>query len=105
MVRIYLDTTPPLLAKLAGSATAENVNDFLYAAHTLKGSLQQLEAKEAAAIAGTLETKARTGSIRGTEDSVIELHRRVQELHAAVEAWLATRPAGTQAPALPPACP
>ena len=102
LVRIYLDTTPPLLAKLAGSATAENVNDFLYAAHTLKGSLQQLEAKEAAAIAGTLETKARTGSIRGTEDSVIELHRRVQELHAAVEAWLAARPAGTQAPALPP---
>jgi CheY-like chemotaxis protein/HPt (histidine-containing phosphotransfer) domain-containing protein len=94
LVRIYLDTTPPLLAKLDSSLEQKDTAAFLHAAHTLKGSLQQLEATEAAAIAAELEAQARTGDLAATEPRLAELHRRVESLQRAAQRWLEPAHAG-----------
>ena len=90
LVTIYLDTTPPLLIKLREALTRQDVPAFIHAAHTLKGSLTQLEAPTACELAGKLEDRGRAGNLAGPElaAQVAELERQVADLQQTVGHWL-----------------
>jgi PAS domain S-box-containing protein len=88
LVRIYLDTTPPLLTQLRQASERGDVAAFLHAAHTLKGSLLQLGASEATAVAAELERVSRNGRLDGTAGQVAELEAQVNRLQDAVHEWL-----------------
>jgi len=93
LVTIYLETTPPLLAKLREALVQKDVTAFVHAAHTLKGSLTQLEASSAAAQAGLLETQGRSGSLEdATVDAqVTQLEQKVADLQQTVGRWLKSK--------------
>jgi HPt (histidine-containing phosphotransfer) domain-containing protein len=92
LVKIYLDTTPPLMDKLITSQAQGDTAALLHAAHTLKGSLTQLDCRDAAALAAVIEAKARVGDIEGLAPQILELQQRVNQLQASVGGWLGPEP-------------
>jgi HPt (histidine-containing phosphotransfer) domain-containing protein len=77
-----------LLTQLRQASERGDVAAFLHAAHTLKGSLLQLGASEATAVAAELERVSRNGRLDGTAGQVAELEAQVNRLQDAVHEWL-----------------
>ncbi len=100
MVRGALQTVPNLLSTAEAALTAGDWATLAALAHTLKGTLGALVAREAAAVAGKLEAAALQGSATTAQTAFTALQRAMERVWPALEAALA--PGGLAYEALPP---
>ena len=63
-------------------------------AHTLKGNAGNLGAGRLAALAAALESQGRLGTLGGAEAALADLERELARVRVALEAELASAPAG-----------
>ena len=84
LLRVFIDTTPPMLAELDAALAARVVTGVEQRAHALKGMFGGVAATGAAACAGKLEALARRGSLDGAERIRGELEVEVRQatIHA-----------------------
>jgi two-component system, sensor histidine kinase and response regulator len=87
LLDLYLETTPPLLARIREAVQRADVEALVYAAHTLKGSLTQMGFPAAHTLAAELESVARAGKLVEAGPLAENLERRLNELDAAVRRW------------------
>ena len=84
LLKVFIDTTPRMLADLDAALGARAVAEVDQRAHALKGMFGGVAATGAAACAGKLETLARAGSLEGAERIRRELDDEVRQamIHA-----------------------
>lgn len=87
LLDLYLETTPPLLARIRDAVQRADVDALVYAAHTLKGSLTQMGVPAAHTLAAELESVARAGKLADAGPLAENLERRLNDLDVAVRRW------------------
>lgn len=87
LVDLYLETTPPLVARIMQSLLSADAPALAYAAHTLKGSLSQIGNATARDLAAELETLARAGKLAEAGKMALELENRLVDFEASVRHW------------------
>jgi len=87
MVDLYLETTPPLVARALQSVQRADATSLAYAAHTLKGSLTQMGNMTERDMAAELETLARAGKLAEAGKVMGELEKRLALFQSAVRHW------------------
>jgi HPt (histidine-containing phosphotransfer) domain-containing protein len=84
MVAMFLVDSPKLLGRLEQALLQRDDRNVELAAHSLRGQLQYLGARDVAEAAEKLEAAGRSGNIDGREESLDELRRRLAILWAAL---------------------
>ena len=87
LVDLYLETTPPLVARITQSLQRADAPSLAYAAHTLKGSLSQIGNTTARDLAAELETLAGSGKLSEAGEVALDLENRLVEFEASVRRW------------------
>ena len=87
LVDLYLETTPPLVVRIAQSLQRADAPSLAYAAHTLKGSLSEIANTTARDLAAEVETLARAGKLSEAGEVARELENRLVEFEASVRKW------------------
>jgi HPt (histidine-containing phosphotransfer) domain-containing protein len=87
LVDLYLETTPPLVARIAQSLQRADAPSLAYAAHTLKGSLSEIANTTARDLAAEVETLARAGKLSEAGEVARELENRLVEFETSVREW------------------
>ena len=77
LLNLFLADSPKLLSQVQQSLLLRDRHRLELAAHTLKGQLQYLGAREAAGTAENLEAAGRTGQMEGAEASMDDLRGRL----------------------------
>jgi two-component system sensor histidine kinase/response regulator len=84
LLTVFSEDAPGYLEALGRALDRSNPDDLMRAAHTLKGSLRALGAKDAAALAEDLERIGRAGGLDGAGHLRARLeHEITRVLHAA----------------------
>ncbi|MFQ5435587.1 MAG: response regulator, partial [Anaerolineae bacterium] len=86
MIDSYLETSPPLLARLHNGLADGDVNDFRMAAHTLKSGSADFGAMTLSKLCGQMEEMGKSGEIAGAEPLVAQ----AEALYAGVKTALTT---------------
>lgn len=84
MVAMFLVESPKLLSRLEQALSQRDESKVELAAHSLRGQLQYLGARDVAEAAEKVEAAGRARKIDGAEESVDELRRRLAILWAAL---------------------
>ncbi len=84
MVAMFLVDSPKLLCRLEQALLQRDERKLELAAHSLRGQLQYLGARDVAEAAEKLEAAGRAGKVDGSEASLDELRRRLAILWAAL---------------------
>ena len=84
MAKVFLETTPGMLADLRAAIDQKDCRQLERAAHTLKGSLSYLAATHAVGTAQTLEHMGRAGELSNAAESYAALERHLQGLWQAL---------------------
>jgi CheY-like chemotaxis protein len=92
LITLFLETTPPLLAELRAALAAGDSERLARAAHTLKGSVTQLGDAPSREATLSLESIARSTSLKGATRALSRLEMRVAEFTAKLRDLLATLP-------------
>jgi HPt (histidine-containing phosphotransfer) domain-containing protein len=93
---LFLKNSPKTLAALRHGVRAGDNDGVQAAAHTLKGTLSHLAAKDAVATAEELESRGRERNLEGAKDLIDRLERQVGEAQRQLEVFLrdGKRPSG-----------
>jgi HPt (histidine-containing phosphotransfer) domain-containing protein len=70
MIRLFLDSSPSLLAEIEAGVTRQDRQTIERAAHGFKGALQSISAIPASRAAAVLEELGRAGNIAGANESL-----------------------------------
>ncbi|MGH9532152.1 MAG: response regulator [Terriglobales bacterium] len=88
LVELFLKNSPKTLAALHGGVETGNPKAVQAAAHSLKGTLGHLAAKDAVATAEELESRGREGNLEGAEALLTRLERQIAETQRQLAAFL-----------------
>ncbi|MGH9648930.1 MAG: response regulator, partial [Terriglobales bacterium] len=88
LVELFLKNSPKTLATLRTGVQTRSARDVQAAAHSLKGTLGHLAAREAVATAEELESRGREGNLEGTEQMLQRLERQIGETQRQLAAFL-----------------
>ncbi|MCK6480879.1 MAG: Hpt domain-containing protein, partial [Planctomycetes bacterium] len=94
LVYIFSSEARPRMERLRAALAARDAEEVRREAHGLKGSAASIGAKALAEIARTLEEGGRAGSVEGGEDLMRDLEEEFDRVRAALDAYVAARPAG-----------
>lgn len=88
IVRLYFDTTPPLIAQLKAALAASDLDGIRNAAHSLKSGSANLGASDLAQMCAKLEEAARAGNIAADAPDAGAIEHEYQRVTAALLAEL-----------------
>ncbi|MGH9510272.1 MAG: response regulator, partial [Terriglobales bacterium] len=88
LAELFLKNSPKTLAALHGGVETGNPKAVQAAAHSLKGTLGHLAAKDAVATAEELESRGREGNLEGAEALLTRLERQIAETQRQLAAFL-----------------
>lgn len=86
LVDLFLDDSLGLVDRIRQAVTQKDADDLEKAAHGLKGSVLNFEAKSVADIAQALETMGRNRDLTQAQNVVAELEKKVNELRTELKA-------------------
>ena len=84
LTAMMLEECPAMLSALKEGLAAENAGRVRIDAHTLGGSARHFAAREVAAAAFAIEALARDGDLRGANQALPDLERKLARLSAAL---------------------
>ena len=90
MARLFLEGTPGLVEKLRTALSAQDGRGVVYAAHTLKGSVQNFGAAAAAEHAARIEEQGRTGDFAGAGGLFPALVAEIEQVSRELQALAAS---------------
>ncbi|MCI0354475.1 MAG: response regulator [Acidobacteria bacterium] len=88
LAELFLKNSPKTLATLRTGVETGSAKNVQAAAHSLKGTLGHLAARDAVATAEELESRGREGNLEGAEDLLIRLERQMGETRRQLAAFL-----------------
>jgi HPt (histidine-containing phosphotransfer) domain-containing protein len=88
LVDLFLKDARPRLQKLAMALTAKDWAALASTAHTLKGSANNLGAKQLASLLANLEIHAKSGNVSDSANILLNVGSEFQEVEAALLAEL-----------------
>src|SRR4030095_11797280 len=83
-VELFLEECQKRLNDLRAAASSDNCKAFEFAAHALKGSIQNFCAHRATLAAAKLEALGRSGNLTGADEACAELEREIEALKPAL---------------------
>jgi CheY-like chemotaxis protein len=86
LIDSFLETAPPLLARLHQGAAQGSAAELRAAAHTIKSSAKDFGAARLAELCQTLEDMGKAGALAGAADLAAQVQAEYQQVRAALEA-------------------
>jgi PAS domain S-box-containing protein len=86
LIDSFLETAPPLLARLNQGVAQGNAAEVRAAAHTIKSSSKDFGATRLAELCQTLEELGKAGALEGTAELAAQVEAEYQPVKAALEA-------------------
>ena len=88
LVGMYRAETPGLLADIRAAMAAGEADKLRHAAHSLKGSSNNLGVRQVAALSAEIEKKGRSGTVEGVDALLAQLEREFERAAQALDAVL-----------------
>ncbi len=88
LVNMYRAETPGLLADIRAALAAGEADKLRHAAHSLKGSSNNLGVRQVAALSAEIEKKGRSGTVEGVDALLAQLEREFERAAQALDAVL-----------------
>jgi HPt (histidine-containing phosphotransfer) domain-containing protein len=85
LIDVFLDDYPRLLTRIRRAITMKRVESFRQATHALKGSISNFGRTRAYEAARQLESKGKTGSLRGAEKALTRLKEELIPLRQSLK--------------------
>lgn len=85
LVDLYINNSPMLIEQMRRQITAQRLPELQRAAHTLKGNSFQLGANALGDICFTMEKLAKSGSIDGAADLLVQIEQEFQRVKQELE--------------------
>lgn len=93
MAAMYLDCTKDLTSRVESAMESRQASTIQHVVHNVKGSIGQVYARKAQALADSIEIRAAGGAVDELEPDVANLLTQIEAIEVAVRAFLTSRPA------------
>ena len=86
LIGMFRAETPTLLVALRAAIAAGEADKLRHAAHTLKGTSNNLGVRQVAALSAEIEKKSRSGTVEGADALLAQLEREFERACRALDA-------------------